>query len=152
MSTILQISNIVDAKNIIGTELRKAGLEIFGKSGHQKLGMYSHFYFIEVKTGRKHWIKFDKENFLSLGKQFRELNTIGETIDKDVIDGLKDDDIVYFAKPDRIYFISVKTIREQSRNRINDTDLATTLSFPIKLLTRFDESTIPLITSGVSGN
>ena len=136
---VKEIRNIIDAKSRVSTILRQSGIELgVGHGAHMRAGMYSHFYYLD-NIGRKHWIKFDKENFMSFGKQFREHNcTIGETIDKEIIDMLSDDDIIYFAKHDRIYFIKVKTIRDSARDRINDTDGAKTLSFPVQLLERLD--------------
>ena len=132
-----EIRNIVDAKSTVSTILLLSGIELDrGHAAHGRAGMYSHFYSIDIK-GRKHWIKFDRENFLTFGKHFPENEgKLGETIDKEVVDDLKDDDIIYFAKPDRIYFIKVKTIRDSCRDRINNTDKSTTVSFPIELLER----------------
>lgn len=137
--SVLQIDNIIQAKSIVSTLLRQSGLELDqGHACHIRLGMYAHFFYKD-NSGRKHYIKFDRENFMSFGQQFREYNcTIGETIDKEVLDSLEDNDIIYFAKPDRVYFIKVKTIRDSCRDRINDTDKSQTVSFPIKLLERLE--------------
>ena len=131
--------NIVDVKNKVGTMLREQGLEIFGKGGNVQIGSHKHFYFLEPKTGRKHWIKFTNENFHTFGSQFREYRgTVGETINKAILDMLKDTDILYFGYPMYIYTISVGEFRENLRNRVNDSEGIETVSIPICMLKRLD--------------
>jgi len=100
----------------------------------------THAQFRDEDTGTKYWCKFDRGNFSSFGRQFREhKNTVGETINKDIIDYLKDSDIIVIGKPNAIYMVSVKKIKENGRDRLNDADGGIqTISFPVKILERLD--------------
>jgi hypothetical protein len=130
---------IIEGKNAVATALRNNGTEIDrGRGCHIQLGKFAHFYFTELVSKRKHYIKHVNTPFMTFGKQFREFHsTIGETLDLEVLQLLKDDDIIYFAYPNAIYQIRTEKIREHMRDRINDTDGSKTVSFPICLLERF---------------
>lgn len=135
------ITNIVQAKSAVSTILRMRGIELDGgHASHIRTGLCAHYFYSEPKSGRKHYIKFGREPFGTFGKSFREFsNTIGETIDSEVLEMLKTEDVLYFAYPSAVYFIQVKRIKDSGRDRINETDGAKTISFPISMLERLDE-------------
>lgn len=130
---------IIEGKNAIGTMLRTIGLEIEGRAGHIVAGKFAHYYFINVKTQKKYWIKKVHTPFMTFGRQFREYKSnVGETLDREVIDLLTDSDEVFFVYDNAIYSVEVKTFRDYMRDRLNDADHGTqTVSIPISLLERY---------------
>lgn len=111
-----------------------------GTMGAHKHKFGTHAQFRDQKNGIVYWCKYDRENFTSFGRQFREhKDTVGETLDKEIIDYLEDKDFIVIGKPTAIYFASVKEIKEVGRDRMNDADKGIqTISFPVQILKRLD--------------
>jgi hypothetical protein len=130
--------SIIEGKNAIGTALREQGKEVFGKAGHVRAGMYAHYYFTDVKTKKKYWIKKVHTPFMTFAFQFREHKGVGETIDREVIDLLKSDDEIFFVYDNAIYTVLAKEFKDAMHNRPNDADQGIqTCSIPICMLKRF---------------
>ena len=67
-----------------------------------------HIDIIEKDTGKKHHIKFALESFHKFSEFFNTDEGEGETLDKEVLDKLKDEDFLYFGYPDKILFTTKK--------------------------------------------
>lgn len=137
--TTKKYPTILEGKNAIGTMLRNINIEIEGRAGHIQLGKFAHYYFINVKTKKKYWIKKVHQPFYTFSKQFPEHTGVGETVDESVFKLLTDDDELFFVYDNAIYSVEVKVFREYLRDRQNWADNnIKTYSIPIKLLERFD--------------
>lgn len=108
--------------------------------GAHKHKFGTHAQFRDQKNGIVYWCKYDRENFTSFGRQFREhKDTVGETLDKEIIDYLEEKDFIVIGKPTAIYIVSVKEIKDVGRDRMNDADKGIqTISFPVQILKRLD--------------
>lgn len=130
---------IIEGKNAVGTMLRNLNIEIEGRAGHIQLGKFAHYYFINVKTKKKYWIKKVHQPFYTFSKQFPEHAGVGETLDADVFKLLNENDEIFFVYDDAIYSVEYSVFNEHLRDRENWADNnITTYSIPIKLLERFD--------------
>ena len=111
-----------------------------GTLGANKHKFGTHAQFRDQKNGIVYWCKYDRENFTSFGRQFREYkDTVGETINKNIVDDLSDKDFIIVGKPTAIYIVGVKEIKEVGRDRMNDADNGIqTISFPVQILNRLD--------------
>jgi hypothetical protein len=128
------------ARQYILAKYDRDNSEFSSTLGANKHKYGTHAQFRDDKNGITYWCKFDRENFTSYGRQFREhKDTVGETINKDIIDYLEDKDFIIIGKPTAIYIVSVKEIKDVGRDRMNDADKGLqTISFPVQILNRLD--------------
>jgi hypothetical protein len=92
-----------------------------------------HIDIIERDTGIKHHIKFALEPFHQFSKYFNTDEGKGETLDKEVLEKLKQGDFLYFGYPDKILFTTKEefTRRKLWRKMKNGVEVC---SYPIKSL------------------
>ena len=92
-----------------------------------------HIDIIEKDTGKKHHIKFALESFHKFSQFFNTDEGEGETLDKEVLDKLREGDILYFGYPDKILFTTKKEfIRRNLWRKMNNG--VEVCSYPIKNL------------------
>ncbi len=135
----IHIKNVKQASWIIEIMLKNNGINtVKHPIHHNPNGQHVYLKCTEQFDVTYH-IKFATEFFMSFGDIFRQYKgQVGETLDKEIVDKLRDTDVLFFAYPDKIYYCSVSTFREFAMQRANDADGGKiTLSVPIRILQRF---------------
>ena len=134
----LSIHNVKQAAWIIERILINNGVQTVKHPTHKNPNGL-HVYLKSLEYDITYHIKFAREPFMTFGYMFRQYaGQIGETLDKEILDDLKDTDVLFFAYPDKIYYCSVSTFREFAMQRVNDADNGkATLSIPMTKLMRF---------------
>lgn len=114
------------------------GREFITKTSHVNLNG-SHIDLIDSKTGQVFHIKFSTENFHKFGEFYTGYSEEeGESIDKSVVDRLRDTDVIFFAQPDIIRKCLVEDMKKFGFIRQNIADNKTqTYSISISKLEVF---------------
>ena len=128
--------NSVDIAEYVASHLEFHGKKFDAKVNHAFSNMGTagkHIDLTEIDTGKKHHIKFALESFHKFSEFFNTDEGEGETLDRGVLDKLKDEDILYFGYPEKIYFTTKKefTRRKLWRKMTNGIEVC---SYPIKNL------------------
>lgn len=126
----LELTNSEDASLFIKGALLAKGIETQTHHLHHT-AKANHVALIEKISGKVHHVKFAKEPFYSFGYYFKQFpHEHGDSLDEEVVESLKDDDVIYFAYPDIIYKIEKSYFIQPQLWR--DTKRGTkTCSFPI---------------------
>ena len=126
----------LDVAEYVGShlEFQKKKFDVEVNHNYSNMGTTGrHIDIIERDTRIKHHIKFALESFHKFSEFFDTDEGEGETLDKEVLDKLKDEDFLYFGYPDKIYFTTKKefTRRKLWRKMKNGIEVC---SYPIKNL------------------
>lgn len=138
MSTQIHCLSAKQASRIIEIVLKNNGIDcVKHPIHHNENGI--HVYLKNIKDDVTYHIKYATSPFMTFGYVFRQYQgEIGETLDKEVIDSLKDSDVLFFAQPNKIYYCSVSKFKEFMLQRPNDKSQGKiTYSVPMKILERF---------------
>ena len=137
----LNIRNAKEAAWIIERRLANEGIETAKHPTHINPNG-QHIEIVNKNTLTKYHIKYATEFFKSFGKIYFSIyndeSLMGESLDKEILDELNENDVLFFSYPGYIYYCPVWRFMEKAIQRPNNRDNSkVTLSAPITVLERF---------------
>ena len=107
---------------------------------HYRIGKSLHMNLIEDQSDGKtriHHVKFTRKHYETFGFRFTKWSgEMGESINKDVIDTLPENSIIYFVMPDSIWTITRKDMLEYNCQWLIG-NVKPVYSIPLSALTEF---------------